>query len=222
MPDANGSTPTHQQGGRSALNWFEVVATALLALATVATAWSGYQATRWGGEQAKASARVNAARIDAARAADLANTQTEVDIATFIQWVDAYARNEAELADFYWERFREEFRPAVEAWVATEPLENPGAPLSPFAMAEYHLAAHDEAERLDLAAEANSAEVRRDIQRQSNYVLGVVLFAAALFFAGMSTRVSSRPARLAVLGLGCIVFLGTVAWIATFPVSVSV
>jgi hypothetical protein len=53
-------------------------------------------------------------------------------------------------------------------------------------------------------------------------VLGVVLFAAALFFAGMSTRVTSRPARLAVLGLGCIVFLGTVAWIATFPVSVAV
>ena len=33
-----------------------VVAAALLALATVATAWSGYQASRWNGEQAKAFA----------------------------------------------------------------------------------------------------------------------------------------------------------------------
>jgi hypothetical protein len=50
----------------------------------------------------------------------------------------------------------------------------------------------------------------------------VVLFATALFFAGMSTRVSSRPLRLIILGMGCAVFIGTVIWIATFPISVSV
>ena len=43
----------------------EVVATILLAFAAVATAWSGYQATRWNGEQTKASSRTNAIRIDA-------------------------------------------------------------------------------------------------------------------------------------------------------------
>ena len=35
----------------------ELVATVLLAFAAVATAWSGYQATRWNGEQVKASSR---------------------------------------------------------------------------------------------------------------------------------------------------------------------
>ena len=35
-------------------NRVELVATVLLAVATVATAWSGYQSTRWNGEQAKA------------------------------------------------------------------------------------------------------------------------------------------------------------------------
>ena len=34
-------------------------------------------------------------------------------------------------------------------------------------------------------------QVRRDIQRSSNYVLGVVLFAVALFFAGMSTKLTA-------------------------------
>ena len=69
----------------------ELVATILLAFAAVATAWSGYQATRWNGEQAKAGARTNAIRIEAARAQGLSESQTQVDVATFIQWVDAYA-----------------------------------------------------------------------------------------------------------------------------------
>jgi hypothetical protein len=53
-------------------------------------------------------------------------------------------------------------------------------------------------------------------------VLGVVLFATALFFAGTSTRLSTRSLRLAVLGVGVVLFVGTLIWIATFPVSVTV
>ena len=64
--------------------------------------------------------------------------------------------------------------------------------------------------------------MRRDIQRSSNYVLGVVLFAVALFFAGMSTKLTAAGLRKAMLVVGCILFLGTVIWIATFPISVAV
>jgi hypothetical protein len=88
------------------------------------------------------------------------------------------------LSDFYFKRFRMEFKPAVNAWLATRPLQNQGAPLSPFAMPQYRLAANAEAAQLDRRAEALSAHVRRNIQRSTNYVLGVVLFAVALFFAG--------------------------------------
>jgi hypothetical protein len=200
----------------------EIVATVLLAFAAVATAWSGYQATRWNGEQTKASGRTNAIRIDAARAQGLANAQTQIDVATFIQWVDAFAKGETELQDFYAERFRAEFKPAVESWLATKPLQNPDAPLTPFAMPEYRLAATTEAERLDAEAEVSAAQVRRNIQRSSNYVLGVVLFSVALFFAGTSTKLTNPRLRAVTVGVGCIVFLGTVVWIASSPVSLSV
>ncbi len=161
---------------RSGPNWVELAATLLLALATVATAWSGYQSTRWNGEQAKAAARANALRIESAKAAGLANTQTGIDVATFTQWANAYAREETVLADFYFKRFRPEFRPAVDAWVVTRPLKNPEAPLTPFAMPEYELAATAKADRLNAEAELSAAQARRNIQRASNYVLGVVLF----------------------------------------------
>ena len=200
----------------------ELVATVLLALATVATAWSGYQSTRWNGEQAKAGGRANALRIASTKAAGLANTQTEIDVATFTQWVNAYAQRQQELADFYFKRFRKEFKPAVNAWIATRPLKNPNAPLTPFAMPQYKLAAQAEAERLDAQAELFVGQVRRDIQRSSNYVLCVVLFASSLFFAGMSVKLRSPRLRLALLTLGCAVFLLTAVWIATSPVSVAV
>ena len=203
-------------------DWIEIGATVLLALAAVSTAWSSYQAARWNGEQAKTSSAVNKVRIDAARASDLANAQQEVDVATFSQWIDAYARKEARLAAFYFKRFRAEFKPAVNAWLVTRPLESDGAPLTPFAMPQYRLAATAEAERLDRRGEELAAQVRRDIQRSTNYVLGVVLFAVALFFAGMSTRLTGSGARMALLLVGWAVFTGAVAWIATSPVSVSV
>jgi hypothetical protein len=203
-------------------DWAEIFATILLALAAVATAWSSYQAARWNGEQAKTSSAVNRARIEAARASDLANAQSEVDVATFSQWVDAYARKESFLADFYFKRFRKEFKPAVNAWLATRPLRNPAAPLTPFAMPEYRLAATAEAERLDARAEELSAQVRRNIQRSTNYVLGVVLFAVALFFAGMSTKLTGAGPRKALLLVGWVVFTGAAAWIAASPVSISI
>ena len=200
----------------------EIVATVLLALATVATAWSGYQASRWNGEQAKAFSRGNAARVESTRASGLANAQTQIDVATFTQWVNAYALSQTELADFYFARFREEFRPAVDAWVATRPLKNPDAPLTPFAMPEYQLAAREEADELEAEAEAFAAKARVNVQRATNYVLGVVLFASALFFAGMSAKLRTRRLRIVLLCFGVAVFLGTTIWIATSPISISV
>jgi Domain of unknown function (DUF4337) len=200
----------------------ELAATALLALATVATAWSGYQASRWNGEQAAAFSRAGAMRIESTKASALADAQTQIDVATFTQWVDAYAQEQTELADFYYQRFRPEFKPAMDAWIATRPLRNPDAPLTPFAMPEYQVQARAKAEQLEAEAEDSSAQARENIQRATNYVLAVVLFAASLFFAGMSTKLGSPRLRRVLLGFGLVVFVGTVAWIATFPISISI
>ena len=50
-------------------------------------------------------------------------------------------------------------------------------------------------------------------------MLCVVLFASALFFAGISTRLRSDGPRLVILGLGYAVFLGALGWMLTFPTS---
>jgi hypothetical protein len=201
---------------------FELAATVLLAMAAVATAWAAYQSARWHGEQAKAQSASIAARVESTRTANVANRQAQIDVALFTQWVDAYARDETELAGFYRKRFRTEFQPAFKAWVATRPRTNRSAPLSPFAMPQYDLAATVQADRLESQAGAFSEDVGRFIQRADDYSLTVVLFAASLFFAGISTRLRSPTARMVVLGLGYALFVGSLIWIATFPVSLSV
>ena len=200
----------------------EPVAAVLLAMCAVATAWSSYQATRWNGEATKASGRTNALRFQASRAQGLSESQTQIDVATFTQWVDAYAHDETRLTDFYFKRFRAEFKPAVDAWIATKPLKTPDAPLTPFAMPQYRLAAAEEVKRLDVQGEASAAAVRSNIQRASNYILGVVLFAIALFFAGMGTKLRIARVRVLMVGVGAVLFAGAVVWIATFPVSLAV
>jgi hypothetical protein len=200
----------------------DTVAAILLAVAAVATAWSSYQASRWTGEQAKTFSAANAARVESTRSSGLANAQTQVDVAVFTQWVDARLRNEAELAAFYEQRFRAEFQPAFRAWLATDPFEDPSAPPSPFAMDEYRLAATHEANELSATAEVSAELARTYIQRATNYVLGVVLFATSLFFAGISTKLSSTRLRGVILGVGCAVFVLAASWIATFPISLSI
>jgi hypothetical protein len=83
----------------------ELFATILLAVAAVA---STFQSTQWRGEQAAQTSRSAATRIQSASASTRAGQLTQIDVATFIQWVDADVAGNTELATFYRQRLREE------------------------------------------------------------------------------------------------------------------
>jgi hypothetical protein len=198
----------------------EVASTVVLALATVATAWSAYQARQWTGEQSQGYSHATKDRLAVNRASAVGNRQVQIDVATFIQWVDARAQHRPALAVFYRRRFRPEFKPAFAAWLATDPFANPAAPSTPFALRQYRLAASAEADRLEGTAAVASQQAKDANERADNYMLAVVLFASALFFGGLSAKLETRGARLVTLSLGCVVFLGTAIWVATLPVHV--
>jgi hypothetical protein len=204
----------------SRAHWIDVLSTVLLALAAVATAWATYQAAHWRSEQGAAANRGIAARVEANRAAGVANRQIQVDVTTFTQWVDAFSNGDARLTAFYFRRFRPEFRPAVTAWIAEKPLTNPQAPLTPFEMPQYTSAANREADALEATGAALSTVAQAYLERADRYTLCVVLFASALFFAGISTRLRSDGSRMAILGVGWLMFLGALGWMATFPINV--
>jgi hypothetical protein len=89
--------PATKNSGRRRGTWVEAVSAVVLARLPDEPLTS---------EQAKAGSQANAARLESTRWSNLANTQTEIDVATFTQRVDSYARNETALADFYRRRFR--------------------------------------------------------------------------------------------------------------------
>jgi hypothetical protein len=202
--------------------WIELVTTVLLALATVATAWAAYQSRQWTGEQSQGYSKATASRIAVNRFSALANRQVQIDVATFIQWIDARETGRIALASFYRRRFRPEFEPAFAAWISQKPFTNPAAPPTPFAVPQYRLATSQQADRLEAHAAAASERAKDANQRADNYMLAVVLFASSLFFAGISTKLRTTEARVAVLGIGCVLFLATAVWLATLPTHVTV
>jgi hypothetical protein len=217
MSDAPHESKKHTHAER-----MELAATILLGLAALATAWSSYQASRWHGEQAQAQSRATATRLESTRASGVANREAEIDVQLFIQWVDAHQQRDTKLANFYRSRFTDRLERAFPAWIATMPFENADAPPSPFAMPAYRLAETGNATRLEAQAAAATEEAKEDIQRADNYVLSAVLFAAALFFGGLSLRLRTETGRVRILGMGYVLLAGAGIWVATFPVNVGV
>src|SRR5436190_19793037 len=96
----------------------ELGAVLLLALTTLATAWCGYQAARWSGEQSQHYARASAIRIKALQASTRAGQLRIDDLLDFNGWLDARQAGNERLATIYRGRFRPEFEPAFRAWLA--------------------------------------------------------------------------------------------------------
>jgi hypothetical protein len=238
-PDNNVASDSQESAHeRSALHLdrrFEIVEAVLLALATVLTAWTAFQSTKWSGVQANSYAQASATRVESSRASTRAGQMTVIDVDTFIAWVDAlsaeeragqrnglapdgsYMPNPESESGFFYERFREEFKPAVHAWLAERPLTNADAPLTPFATPEYSLAEDERAARLEREAEAFATEAREANQRGDNYVLMTIMFATVLFFAGISSKMDTFRARAFLLACAVIVFLVAAGIVISFP-----
>jgi len=194
----------------------EIIAAVLLALATISSAWSAYQATRWTGVQATEFGRASSLRSESVRASNQANVQVSIDVSVFTQFLAAYAAEETELVDFYRDRFREEFKPAFEAWLASAP-EGQVPDGTPFALPEYQLAAAQEADRLEVEATAAFDAAKDANQTSDNFVLTAVLFASVLFFAGVGTRFRTQGIRRFMIGLAALMFAGALVVVFSLP-----
>ncbi len=197
----------------------EVLAVIILSLATVSSAWSAYEATRWSGEQAVSAGQASAMRTESTRLSNRANTETTIDVQVFTDWVAAVSQKETRRAEFLETRFRAEFKPAFAAWRASAPAGTiPEG--TPFQRPEYRLAANTEAQRLLAEAEDRTQASLRANQISDNFVLTTVLFATVLFFAGIASRVQAVNVRRAVLILAVLVWVAATAVMFNLPQNV--
>jgi hypothetical protein len=197
----------------------ELGAVLLLALTSVATAWSGYQATHWGGEQAKHYAEAVTARVHSQQASTRAGQHRIDDLLYFNGWLDAREAGNTELAAIYRKRFRPEFVPAFRAWLAQRPFTNARAIPGPLYVPEYRSADLERSERLDAAADELYEKGTTAKEHDDRYILSTVFFAVVLFFAGISLRLDWQPLRLTVLGMAFVALAGGTAFVLTLPVA---
>jgi hypothetical protein len=220
-PPTDATAPEDADAGDVSLHEkrFEIVATLLLGVAALATAWSGYQASLWDGIQSSNYTEASALRTRASQKLTEANQFRLGDLSEFENFIDATVGGDTELADFYRERFRDEFEPAYEAWSALDPLTNPNAPASPLAMPEYRLADDKEAEDLTARADAKFTDGEDANSFSDTYTATTLFFAAALFFAAISERFSYQRARASLLGLATVGLIVGTTIMLTQPIT---
>ena len=210
-------TGTDPRAGKVRSERLELAVTIVLSFAVVLTAWSAFEAAKWGGVQAIRFSEAGAARTESVRLDALAGQLTQLDIAVFMEWSAAladdvgsglvappstsYEPDAGTRSGFLFARIRPEFRDVITEWLAASPITNPDAPGTPFELASYRNEGAAEAEELRIGAEELAADARAANQNGDNYVLTTVLFASVLFFAGVTTKVASERNRMILLGI---------------------
>lgn len=198
--------------------WVEFIGALVLAAATVATAWTAYQATLWGGDESKFYFEASAAQVDAAQLDSQAMQRASVHAGLFMQYATARSSGNQELAQFLYQRFPIELKEATDAWLALDPLDNPSAPPSPFDMPEYRLPEQDTVDQRNQLAEAKFANASEADEYADNYVLLTVIFATVLFFSGIAGKFQWRVIDGAVLGLGIVALVIGLVMLIQMPV----
>lgn len=198
--------------------WVEFLSAIVLSLATVATAWAGYQAALWGGEQSAHMAKANTATVLSAQKSNEAMQIGALHANLFVAWATAISEENTPLSDFLYRRFPPTLKVATDAWMATKPLKNPEAPLSPFVMPEYALPENAQAAELKQQSTAEAALADQANEISDRYVLLTVIFASVLFFGGISGKFQSQVVDMGMLIVATVVFLVGLGVLATFPV----
>lgn len=198
----------------------EIVTSILLSFTALVSAWSAFQSNAWSSQQSALVLQGNIASTRATRLLNQSLQQTNIDVTMFLQYSLAYSTENTALVDFIYQRFRPEMKVAIDAWQATNPLQNPDAPASPFEMETYTLAAAAEAELYSQAASDNFTLAGEASARSSSYVRLMVIFATVLFFGGIATKTQNQIARRILLSLAIIMFIVSIITLLFFPVTI--
>jgi hypothetical protein len=197
----------------------QTIALLLMAMATLGSAWCGYQASLWNGIQTFRLADAGKMSRLASEGRITATQQRNLDEALFVEYARAVGENNDRLAKFLRQRLRNEFKPAVDAWLATRPVHNKNAPSSPFDMPEYHSRASDLAKENQAAADSLHDAAQKANFTGDLYTLLTVLFTTSLFSAGLVTGFDSGSKQWLAAGLSFIFILRAISILVTLPVA---
>jgi hypothetical protein len=196
----------------------EVLAVILLGVATVGSAWCGYQASKWNSDQGDLARHSSDLRVEASRQFTLATQAVSYDAAMVAQYAQAFQQQNANLMLFYrTSLIRPAFLPVLDAWEAqVKAGKAPTNLLSDQAYLDQQFASYRSS-----TAEADAASLAGDQAGRNGdaFVLTTLLFAVALFFAGVTSSFRYRSVRIILL-IGAVAAIAfAAARLVTVPVA---
>lgn len=209
---------TEEQQGPSPTGqgfWLEVVEVLVLAIVAVATAWSGYQASLWTGQQQELYGQASKLRVQAEGVTTTANQERLYSASTVVEWIKAEANGDKKLADLFERRLLPEFRPAFEVWKKTDPINNPNAPVGPWV--DFRTSKMEESARLNDQATEIFDQGTRDRQYSDLYVRATVTLATVLLLIAISQRFRSRGPRFGLLAIAILLLCFPVYHLLVLP-----
>ncbi len=181
---------------------FELLATILLGIAALATAWSAFQSSSMGGNQQEAFTQAGLQLSDANFFFTQGNSAIAQDNQTFLAFVTAANGDQPELAEFIRATVVNENLGAAMDWWANDP-----DALTPFdddPDNPYQYPDYDEGQALQAAANQSLLDAQAYGQRGDQYDLATVFLAVSLFFSGLSLVLHSPRAIWILLGVSTV------------------
>ena len=213
----HGEEHEKQEGGEPSDRWLSVVEAVLLSLVALLAAYSGFAAAKWSTESSVSLARASALRTKASRADLEALVTRTLDSVSFNAWFTAYVAGNKRAEQLAQARLRPGYRPAFEAWLATDPAHNPKAPPGPSYMPQYVIPQQTQANALDAQADAEFTRGSDAGGTADKYVRDTVFLATVLFLVGISGHVKIRQARYGLVGVGILLVAFSVFQLLGLP-----
>jgi hypothetical protein len=189
----------------------------LLSLVAVLAAYSGYAAAKWSTESSVSLAKASASRTKANRA-DLEGLQIRtLDSVSFNAWFSAFTAGNANADRLAEKRLRPGYRPAFNAWLATDPAHNPKAPPGPSYMPQYVIPQEAVATAGDRQADVDFAKGTKAGSTGDDYVRDTVFLATVLFLVGISSHFPLRQARFGLITVGAAILVFAVIQVLGLP-----
>jgi hypothetical protein len=129
--------------------------------------------------------------------------------------------NDTKLSDFYYTRFPPELKVAVDAWLKTDPLKNPNAPLHPFDMVQYNRTYELESQQFSKKMQLDLLEAQKASNISSNYILMTVIFSMSLFITGIIEKTGKFRLRLILLGMSLVTTSLAISVVLLFPATLN-
>jgi hypothetical protein len=183
----------------------DIVFAALLAMATLGTAWCTYQSIAWEGDQRHAIAETSQLLRDAMTRQLDATQHRMIDAVLLEDYFDAELHGDAKFAEFLRKRVSPQAQRVLDDWLSSDPIHRADSvPLHPLRSSDYVQPGETEAKRLLEAAEKANATAERANVLSDRYSRLTVVYAAVLFFAGIGATFKRRPIRWTILVLASI------------------